>query len=149
MKYDIRKIMKRAWEIKKQDMRNIFSLCLKMAWEEAKSRKALKGTEKQIKYAEDLQKKMMDYLDERVAHLEKVNSHRSTETSKAGFEAAKKVRADYEAFFANATKASQIINACILIYDAMERIKEIKSNLLGKEWDKNWKWNPSTMQYTA
>ena len=34
---DLRKIMKRAWEIKKEDNRNIFSLCLKMAWEEAKN----------------------------------------------------------------------------------------------------------------
>lgn len=31
--------MKRAWEIKKQDSRNIFSLCLRMAWNEAKGMK--------------------------------------------------------------------------------------------------------------
>lgn len=35
-KYDLRKVMKRAWEIKKEDSRNIFGLCLKMAWEEIK-----------------------------------------------------------------------------------------------------------------
>ena len=29
-------IMKRAWEIKKEDSRYIFGLCLKMAWAEAK-----------------------------------------------------------------------------------------------------------------
>ena len=34
---NLSKIMKRAWEIKKEDSRNIFSLCLKMAWEEAKN----------------------------------------------------------------------------------------------------------------
>lgn len=37
MKYNLKVIMKRAWEIKKEDSRNIFSLCLKMAWEEAKT----------------------------------------------------------------------------------------------------------------
>ena len=35
-KYNLSKIMKRAWEIKKRDSRNVFSLCLKMAWGEAK-----------------------------------------------------------------------------------------------------------------
>ena len=28
--------MKRAWEIKREDSKNIFGLCLKMAWEESK-----------------------------------------------------------------------------------------------------------------
>ena len=37
MKRMLSKIMRRAWEIKKQDSRNIFSLCLKMAWGEVKS----------------------------------------------------------------------------------------------------------------
>lgn len=36
-KYILKKVMKRAWEIKKQDNRNIFSLCLKMAWAEIKN----------------------------------------------------------------------------------------------------------------
>lgn len=31
-----KEIMTRAWEIKKQDSNNIFSLCLKCAWAEAK-----------------------------------------------------------------------------------------------------------------
>ena len=34
---NLSKIMKRAWEIKKEDSRNIFGLCLKMAWEEVKN----------------------------------------------------------------------------------------------------------------
>lgn len=35
-KYNLSKIMKRAWEIKREDKNNIFGLCLKMAWAEAK-----------------------------------------------------------------------------------------------------------------
>ena len=38
-KYNLSEIMKRAWEIKKQDSRNIFSLCLRMAWKEVKEMK--------------------------------------------------------------------------------------------------------------
>lgn len=37
MKYDLSKIMKRAWKIKKEDKQNIFGICLEMAWEEAKA----------------------------------------------------------------------------------------------------------------
>ena len=36
MKYNLKSIMKKAWEIKKENKENIFSICLKMAWEEAK-----------------------------------------------------------------------------------------------------------------
>lgn len=38
-KFNLKNIMKRAWEIKKQDSQNLFSLCLKMAWAEAKAPK--------------------------------------------------------------------------------------------------------------
>lgn len=34
--WNMKNIMKKAWEIKKQDKRNIFSECLKMAWAIAK-----------------------------------------------------------------------------------------------------------------
>lgn len=37
MKYNKSEIMRRAWEIKKANATNIFGLCLKMAWEEAKA----------------------------------------------------------------------------------------------------------------
>lgn len=36
---DRKAIFKKAWEIKKEDSRNLFSLCLKMAWAEAKQMK--------------------------------------------------------------------------------------------------------------
>lgn len=39
MRYDLRKIMRRAWEIKREDNKNIFGLCLKMAWNETKNKK--------------------------------------------------------------------------------------------------------------
>ena len=42
-KYNLSKIMKRAWEIKKENVKNIFSICLKMAWAEIK-----KGVNKMI-----------------------------------------------------------------------------------------------------
>lgn len=43
-KYNVKSIMNRAWEIKKSGEGYIFSLCLKMAWEEAKMvKKEFKG----------------------------------------------------------------------------------------------------------
>lgn len=36
-KYNLSAVMKRAWEIKKENENNIFGLCLRMAWEEAKN----------------------------------------------------------------------------------------------------------------
>lgn len=39
MKYNMKEIMTRAWEIKRENTENMFSLCLKMAWAEAKASK--------------------------------------------------------------------------------------------------------------
>ena len=37
MKETLRRVMKRAWDIKRDDARNIWSECLKMAWAEVKA----------------------------------------------------------------------------------------------------------------
>ena len=37
MKETLKRVMTRAWEIKREDSRNIWGLCLKMAWAEIKS----------------------------------------------------------------------------------------------------------------
>ena len=47
MKYNKSEIMKRAWEIKKENKNNIFSACLKLAWAEAKGNTVSK-TEKEL-----------------------------------------------------------------------------------------------------
>lgn len=65
MKYDLKKIMSRAWEIKKENSRNIFSLCLKIAWEEAKEENKLPkliGTPKQVAWAEKLRERHLEIL---------------------------------------------------------------------------------------
>lgn len=74
MKYDLKKIMKRAWEIKKENSRNIFSLCLKIAWEEAKEETSLPklvGTPKQVAWAEKLRERHLKILKR---ELEKANA---------------------------------------------------------------------------
>lgn len=74
MKYDLRKIMRRAWEIKKENSRNIFSLCLKIAWEEAKEETSLPklvGTPKQVAWAEKLRERHLKILKR---ELEKANA---------------------------------------------------------------------------
>lgn len=45
---DKREIMKRAWEIKRENKDNIFGLCLKMAWKEAKESSEMTLKEKLI-----------------------------------------------------------------------------------------------------
>lgn len=88
MKYDKKEIMKRAWEIKKDADRRtlndiwitkpqvkelkpeekaLFSECLKLAWSEVKKADIFKmpqleGTEKQVKWAEDIRRKALEYL---------------------------------------------------------------------------------------
>ncbi len=65
MKYDLKKIMSRAWEIKKENSRNIFSLCLKAAWKEAKEENKLPkliGTPKQVAWAEKLRERHLEIL---------------------------------------------------------------------------------------
>lgn len=64
-KYDLHRIMRRAWQIKKENERNIFSLCLKMAWAEAKEEQELPklvGTPKQVAWAEKLRKRHLEIL---------------------------------------------------------------------------------------
>ncbi len=63
MKYNLKKIMRRAWEIKREDSKNIFSLCLKMAWEEAKEEENDIQLRKQLLLsAEKEYKKIVDRL---------------------------------------------------------------------------------------
>ncbi len=52
-KYNLSNIMKRAWELVKKAGETISS-GLKKAWKEAKGMKELKGTEKQVKWAQDI-----------------------------------------------------------------------------------------------
>lgn len=55
--------MKRAWELVKTAGANI-SGALKKAWEEAKNMAVeMKGTEKQVKWAEDIKKEMSEALE--------------------------------------------------------------------------------------
>lgn len=73
-KYDLHRIMKRAWQIKRQDEKNIFSLCLKMAWTEAKEEQELPklvGTPKQVAWAEKLRERHLEILRR---ELEKANN---------------------------------------------------------------------------
>lgn len=46
MKKMLRRVMKRAWELKKEDERNLFSCCLKMAWKEVKYTSCFKRLKK-------------------------------------------------------------------------------------------------------
>lgn len=73
-KYDLHRIMRRAWQIKKENERNIFSLCLKIAWAEAKEEQELPklvGTPKQVAWAEKLRERHLEILR---CELDKANA---------------------------------------------------------------------------
>jgi hypothetical protein len=72
-KYDLSKVMKRAWEIKKQDAKNIFAICLKMAWEEIKKGVVkmveLIGSEKQVAWATEIRNDNIKTLEREIEDL--------------------------------------------------------------------------------
>lgn len=59
-KYNLSKIMKRAWELVKKISLTI-SEALKKAWKEAK--RTMKGSEKQIKWAEDIKNRCLETIE--------------------------------------------------------------------------------------
>lgn len=58
-KYNLSKIMTRAWELKKENTENIFGECLKMAWSEAK------GITVTVKSQKEL---LLEKLEEKIAY---------------------------------------------------------------------------------
>ena len=73
-KYDLHRIMRRAWQIKKENEKNIFSVCLKIAWAEAKEEQELPklvGTPKQVAWAEKLRERHLEILR---CELDKANA---------------------------------------------------------------------------
>lgn len=63
-KYNLSSIMKRAWELVKK-AGTVMSEALKQAWREAKeTMKELKGTPKQIAWAEDIRNTAIKYVKE-------------------------------------------------------------------------------------
>ena len=70
-KYNLSKIMKRAWELVNNFGATI-SEGLKKAWQEAK--RTLKGTEKQIKWAEDIIREARETIKKNIANIDKVDT---------------------------------------------------------------------------
>lgn len=70
-KYNLSKIMKRAWELVKNFGATI-SKGLKKAWQEAK--RTLKGTEKQIKWAEDIIREARATIKNNIALIDRVDT---------------------------------------------------------------------------
>lgn len=82
-KYNLTKIMKRAWAIKKENVNNIFSICLKMAWGEEKvtveeylvNEKGLKTWEKKDNNGEIIKKRIYINDISKAFNLEKYTSN--------------------------------------------------------------------------
>lgn len=70
-KYNLSNIMKRAWELVKKAGETISS-GLKKAWKEAKGMKELKGTPKQVKWAQDIINEAYQNIDSEIALYKKI-----------------------------------------------------------------------------
>ena len=66
-KYNISKIMKREWEIKRENNENLFAMCLKFAWEEAKNMK------EKFNYSAELDGYTFKYWEERITHYRRIS----------------------------------------------------------------------------
>ena len=79
-KVDIRVVMKRAWEIAREGQKKFggkvkeyFAMALKLAWKEVKKVAVkLVGSEKQIKWAEDIRKQVIEKMERVIAEVEEV-----------------------------------------------------------------------------
>lgn len=85
-KYNLSKIMKRAWEMVKKAGFGI-SAALKRAWKEAKEGGKMTGTEKQISFASALIEKMNEQFDLIVADCKVKNPEKVSmwESCKSGY----------------------------------------------------------------
>lgn len=85
-KYNLSKIMKRAWEMVKKAGFGI-SAALKRAWKEAKEGRKMTGTEKQISFASALIEKMNEQFDLIVADCKVKNPEKVSmwESCKSGY----------------------------------------------------------------
>jgi len=72
-KFNLSLIMKKAWEIKKQNKLNIFSICLKMAWKEIKKGAVkmveLIGSEKQVAWANEIRERNVKNFEREIEEL--------------------------------------------------------------------------------
>lgn len=123
MKYDLRKIMKRAWELKKEDEKNIFSLCLKMAWTEAKEEQELPklvGTPKQVAWAEKLRERHIEILKR---ELDKANAILIARGDKPL--SGKKLRETMKE------------TSAVYFIEQRKKIEEYSIVIMSKEWEKD------------
>jgi predicted metal-dependent phosphoesterase TrpH len=100
----MKNVMKRAWEIAKEGVKKFggkvkeyFATALKLAWKEAKRIAAnevgaiqLTGSEKQIKWAEDIRKVVIENIDSVFAVLDKSFEENKNELSERKLERAQK-----------------------------------------------------------
>ncbi len=101
-KYDLSKIMKRAWEYVRRFKMTISS-GLKRAWMEAKN--GLKGSPKQIAWANDIRNRAIDVLKLNIARVEK---HK--DVFPIDIEVYKSVLVEVEEYFTTVNEAKEIID---------------------------------------
>lgn len=113
-KYNLNKIMTRAWEIVKREGKTI-SVGLKRAWAEAKKgvKMVLKGSEKQIAWAEDILRTARETVDFRLNYyrnkLKNAGEYDDIRAYEDGVKASEEVKRQLERAIEPFETAEQVI----------------------------------------
>ena len=105
-KYNLSKIMKRAWDLVKKVGMTISS-GLKKAWMEAKTNMDLEGSEKQINWAKDIIADARKTIDDAISFYADDDAEEFAEEIRA----AKTIKENFEKFAASTRSAATIIDS--------------------------------------
>ena len=134
-KYNLSKIMKKAWEYVRK-LKMTISSGLKRAWREAKMElKELTGTPKQVKWANDIRKKVLEICDENDFKLVKRSVLNRTE-AKWFIDNCKIVTSKYETELAKRNFLEREDIHLDFYYDEKRDISRFRESLL-EYWKEN------------
>ena len=113
-KINLSKLFKKAWAIKKENKLNVFSECLKMAWELAKSKpvkKSVKKVDSKTNKANDWFAKMQENLKtapkKEVAEVQKVTVKSWFISNNVNLTSQEKTAIKFEAYFGKVIKETE------------------------------------------
>jgi len=136
----MKKVMVRAWEIAKEGVKKFggkvkeyFAMALKLAWKEAKRIAAdqtgsikLMGSEKQIKWAEDIRKVVVENIDVVFEVIERALDENKNELSERKLERAEKAIEELKKITNNFIENEENAAAWIDKFKAVTRERNVK-----------------------
>lgn len=132
-KYNLSRIMKRAWEFVKEAGMSISS-ALKKSWKEAKMMVYdFKGTEKQNKWAKDIAQKILETLDNKIAEFQmKVKEDVGYRWNLENYMTAKE---EAQSFFTTTEKAAVVIESKYRFTNSF--FDDLENEIESQSWRRN------------